>query len=90
MPLDSAQTRVERRTHVLLTGQLVTASGTHAVCIKDLSSGGARLTTAEKIPSGCDAIFSRGQLFAAAQVIWSERGQVGVRFYRQLSAAETA
>ena len=90
MPLDSAHVRHEPRTRVLLTGKLVTAKGTHAVCIKDISSSGARLTTTERVAGGGDAVFCRGRLFVAAQVAWSEGGQVGVQFYRTLSAAEIA
>jgi PilZ domain len=81
-------TRGAKRARVLMSGTLLTPTGTQKVTIRDISRSGAQLATTEKIPSDCDAIFKRGSLFAAARVAWSSSDEAGIRFYRELSPEE--
>ena len=78
--------RVQKRTRVLMTGILFTPNGVQKVRIRNISRGGAQVLTESAVPRGCDAIFKRGAIFAAVHVAWSDGHEVGLKFYRQLSA----
>lgn len=82
--------RAESRTKVLMIGTLMTPEGAHKVRIRDISSTGAHLSSTGRIAEGCDALFKRGSLFAAARVAWSGNDQAGIEFYRNLSPTEVA
>lgn len=83
-------TRTEKRTSVLMIGTLMTPDGAHKVKIRDISSTGAHLAGFCRMPDGCDAVFERGSLFAAARVVWSKENEAGIKFYRRLSPSEIA
>lgn len=76
------------RTRVLLTGMLMTPDGAVRVRVHDISSCGAQIWAEQPISAGCDALFKRGKLFAAAKIIWSEERRAGLSFYRQLTREE--
>ena len=80
--------RKTKRTRVLMTASLLTPDGTQKVTLRDISRTGAQLVTAAAMPTDCDVIFKRGPLFAAARVAWSSKGEVGLKFYRELSSEE--
>lgn len=80
--------RVPRRTRVLMTATLLTPDGAQKVRVRDLSSRGARVLIEQPISDGSDALFKRGQVFAAASIVWSSRVEAGISFYRQLSSIE--
>lgn len=82
--------RAEKRTKVLMIGTLLTPEGAQKVKIRDISSTGAHLSSTGRITDGCDALFKRGSLFAAARVAWSRNDQAGIEFYRDLSPTEVA
>lgn len=82
--------RSDKRTKVLMVGTLFTPNGAQHVKIRDISSTGAQLAATGAIPEGCDALFRRGSLFAAARVAWARDDQAGIEFYRDLSANEIA
>ena len=82
--------RAETRTKVLMIGTLLTPEGAHKVTIRNISSTGAHLSSTGRIADGCDALFKRGSLFAAARVAWSRSDQAGIEFYRDLSPTEVA
>ena len=77
-----------KRTRVLMTGVLVTPTGTQKVTIRDVSRSGAQVMSKDKIPNGCDILFKRGSLLAAAHVAWVSGDEAGLRFYRELSPDE--
>jgi hypothetical protein len=88
----NAETLVRRqcpkRSRVLMTGRLFLPDGVHQVTIRDISEKGARLRTDADVMADCDAILKRRPLFAAARVVWSNRQEVGLEFYRPLTGTE--
>lgn len=82
--------RTDKRTKVLMIGTLMTPDGAHNVKIRDISSTGAHLSATGSLAGGCDAVFKRGTLFAAARVAWSRKDEAGIEFYRELSPNEIA
>lgn len=76
------------RTRVLMSGVLVSPEGDVRITIRDISRTGAQVLCKDKIAAGCDVLFKRGSLFAAAHVAWAKGDEVGVRFYRELSSDE--
>ena len=87
---DPRLTRSDKRTKVLMIGTLLTPEGAQRVKIRDISSTGAHLCSTGLIADGCDALFKRGSLFAAARVAWTGQDEVGINFYRDLSPGEVA
>lgn len=75
---------VERR-RVLLTGTLMTPEGAVQVRVRDISPAGAQIWSERPIRAGCDAVYKRGPLFAAARVVWSDDHHAGLSFYRPLA-----
>ena len=80
--------RRTNRTRVLMTGLLITQTGNVRVTIRDISRTGAQMICKDKIAAGSDVLVKRGELFAAAHVAWVKDGEVGIRFYRELSPHE--
>ena len=80
--------RREQRTRVLMRGTIYAPTGAATVWIRDISSDGALISVDDPLPSGCDVIFKRGPIFAAASVAWSKGRNSGVQFYRLLSDEE--
>lgn len=80
--------RNTKRTRVLMIGTLVTPAGSQKVRLRDISRTGAQLIVEKDPPAGCDAVLRRGSLFAASRVAWIREGEVGLEFYRELSATE--
>jgi len=74
---------VERR-RVLLTGTLMTPEGAVQVRVRDISPAGAQIWSERPIRAGCDAVYKRGSLFAAARVVWSDEHYAGLSFYREV------
>lgn len=88
----SAQIKLEdrtpRRSRVLMTAVLYTPDGARNVRVQDLSAKGARILCDGPVADGCDALFKRGGVFAAARVVWASAGKAGLSFYRELSGPE--
>lgn len=82
--------RSSNRKRVLMTATLFTPEGALSVRVRDLSAGGANVTSVQTLPASCDVIFKRGKLFAAGRIVWSKNYEGGVRFYRYLSSEEVA
>jgi hypothetical protein len=80
--------RNTKRTRVLMIGTLVTPAGSQQVRLRDISRTGAQLIVEKDPPIGRDAVLHRGPLFAASRVAWIRDGEVGLEFYRELSADE--
>ena len=89
-PTPISTTRREQRTRVLMRGTIYAPSGAATVWIRDISSDGALVSADDPLPAGCDVIFKRGPIFAAAQIAWSKGNNSGVQFYRLLSDEELA
>lgn len=87
-PSTARRGRIPKRTRVLMTAVVFTAEGAHRVRIQDLSATGARVLTDRHIADGRDAMFKRGELFAAGRIVWSEHDRAGISFYRQLCQDE--
>ncbi len=83
-----ADPRSTDRYRVLMAGTLFTPEGAQSVRIRDISRTGALIATEARAPAGCDSIFKRGKLFAAARVAWSNDKEAGLEFYRELSAGD--
>ena len=80
--------RAAKRMRVLVSGTLFTPSGAQRVLVRDISQTGALIGCEGPVPPNCDAIFKRGDLFAAAHVAWSVDHEAGLRFYRELTSEE--
>ena len=76
------------RKRVLVRGTLFTPDGAFVIWVRDVSSKGALISCKDRLPIGCDVIFKRGEIFAAAHVAWANESGAGVEFYRKLSADE--
>lgn len=82
--------RRSTRTRVLMVASLVTCSGTQRVRIRDFSSKGAQVVLEGGNLTKCDVLLKRGDLCAAAHVAWVKGDEVGLTFYRDISADELA
>lgn len=82
--------RRSTRTRVLMVGTLVTCEGSNRVRIRDFSSKGAQVVLENGKVAKCDVLLKRGNLCAAAQVAWIKGDEVGLTFYREISAKELA
>jgi hypothetical protein len=87
---DLDESRKGPRKRVLVRGTLFTPDGAFAVWVRDVSASGALISCKDRLPIGCDVIFKRGEIFAAAHVAWADETGAGVKFYRDLSADEVA
>lgn len=72
------------RTRVLMLATVVAPDGARQARVRDLSRSGAQLSLDGTLPVDSDVIFRRGPIFAAARVVWSNDGQAGISFYRDL------
>ncbi len=82
--------RSGERRRVIMTATLMTREGAYKVRIRDISAVGAQVVAENPIPSGSDTLLKRQSLFAAAEVVWSEGKEAGLKFYRKLSPDELA
>jgi len=82
--------RGSERKRVLMNATIIDSEGTQRVRVVDLNSLGARIAGNRLIPVGEDLIFSRGTLFVAARVAWSNRAGTGLQFYREIPLAQIA
>ena len=82
--------RRNARTRVLMIGKLITCDGSHRVRIRDFSAKGAQIVTENRSLTKCDVLLKRGDLCAAAQVAWINGDEVGLTFYREISADDLA
>jgi hypothetical protein len=80
--------RRPKPTRVLIVCELLTASGTHRVTVRDISRSGAHIIGARRVPPESDAILRRGDLFAAVRIGPVDGDEVELKFYRQLSPQE--
>ena len=76
------------RTRVLMAATLVTCGGSQRVRIRDFSSKGAQVVLDGGKLTKCDVLLKRGDLCAAAQVAWIKGDEVGLTFYREVSAKD--
>ena len=76
--------RAAERDRVLLGATIVSPAGSHRVRVRDFSATGCQVVSDQALPSGVDALFSRGDLFAAARIVWSEGKEAGLQFYREV------
>src|SRR5438270_12160587 len=82
--------RRSTRTRVLMGATLVTCGGSQRVRIRDFSSKGAQVILDGGKLTKCDVLLKRGDLVAAAQVGWIKVDEVGLTFYRAVSAKDLA
>jgi len=78
------------RTRVLMVGTLITCDGSKRVRIRDFSKKGAQVVLDGCEVTKCDVLLKRGDLCAAAKVAWIKGDEVGLTFYRQISAEDLA
>jgi hypothetical protein len=84
-----AARRTDRK-RVLMVGTLISCDGSKRVRIRDLSSKGAQVVLESGDIEKCDVLLKRGDLCAAAQVVWIKGDEVGLTFYRQISPEDLA
>lgn len=81
-------TRANSRMKVLLRAYVSTGSAKHDVRVIDLSARGARVAM-QMLPANIgDLLFSAGGVAVAGTIAWVRNGEVGVRFYRELTDEE--
>ena len=76
--------RAAERDRVLLGATIDSPAGSHRVRVRDFSATGCQVVSDQALPSGVDALFSRGDLFAAARIVWSEGKEAGLLFDREV------
>ena len=81
--------KVDRK-RVLMVGTLITCGGSKRVRIRDFSNKGAQVVVEGGEVAKCDVLLKRGNLCTAAKVAWIKGDEVGLTFYREISAAELA
>ena len=81
--------KVDRK-RVLMVGTLITCGGSKRVRIRDFSNKGAQVVVEGGEVAKCDVLLKRGTLCTAAKVAWIKGDEVGLTFYREISAAELA
>lgn len=81
--------KVDRK-RVLMVGTLITCGGSKRVRIRDFSNKGAQVVVEGGEVAKCDVLLKRGDLCTAAKVAWIKGDEVGLTFYREISAAELA
>jgi hypothetical protein len=84
-----AERRTDNRKRVLMVATMITCDGPKRVRIRDFSSKGAQIVLEGEITK-CDVLLKRGDLCAAARVAWIKGDEIGLTFYREISAAELA
>ena len=82
--------RRSTRTRVLMIGTLVTCEGWKRVRIRDSSKKGAQVVIESGKVEKCDVLLKRGDLCAAARVAWVKGDEIGLTFYREISAEDLA
>ncbi len=83
-----ADRRVHPRVMVALPAFLQANGSRHSVQILDLSSGGAKLTFADPVPSGTLVLLDCGTLACEGTVRWQRDGQLGLSFEQELDPRE--
>lgn len=78
----SADLRGDDRKHVLQTGTIHTREGLREVRVRDVSHSGMRILSGSLLEADTDVIFAKGDVFAAARVVWSNQHEAGLKFYR--------
>jgi len=82
--------RRSARTRVLMVATLITCEGAKRVRIRDFSGKGAQVVLENGQVEKCDVLLKRGDLCAAAKVAWIKGDEVGLTFYREISAEDLA
>ena len=77
--------RKNKRSRAILQGQIICSAGTIKVRISSLSATGARVKTTVPIPPDCDLMLTRGELFVASCLVWTDGAYAGPKFYRNVS-----
>ena len=85
-----AARRIDNRKRVLMVGTLISCAGSERVRIRDFSSKGAQVVLENGEIAKCDVLLKRGDLCAAARVAWVKGDEVGLTFYREITASELA
>jgi hypothetical protein len=86
----SGESRRADRNRVLISATVVTPDGPQRARIRNLSSGGAQISCNRPPLTGGDVILKWGDMFLAAQVIWTAGTEAGVEFYRPLDLTDLA
>jgi len=79
--------RRNARKRVVLEATIISNDGTQVVRVRDLSREGVQIACDDPPQQGCEVIFCRGKVFAAAQVAWREERRAGLEFYQPLDPA---
>jgi hypothetical protein len=75
---------------VLLRATLFAPRGAYTVWIRDISPAEAHVTSADRLPTGCDVVLKRGEFFAAGRISAASESGAEVAFYRQLDDMDVA
>jgi hypothetical protein len=67
---------------------LITGTGKTSVRVRDLSAGGASVTSEVPLLLNTDLLFCKGRANVCARIAWVRRNLAGLTFYRDLSPGE--
>ena len=80
--------RINARSNVFLTANLVAAGHSRPVRVRNISENGALLDGPDLPAEGSIVQLRRGGLDAAGEVAWTQRGQCGLKFDRPVAVKE--
>jgi len=87
-PAGPPEERLDRRRQLLWSGMLQSASGPCPCTVVDISSGGAKLSTAATVKVGqAVTLLVSGIGMFRGTVVWTEGGSVGIAFTDEPRAA---
>ena len=73
---------------VLLRASLFAPRGAYTVWLRDISPSTAHITSADRLPTGCDVVLKRGEFFAAGRISGASENGAEVAFYRTLDNSD--
>ena len=80
--------RIYKRARVLLAAKLRTAGGEIDVRLRDLSRKGALVEASERLATGDEVVFVRGQTVVPARIAWTGGQRMGLEFLRLIDESE--
>jgi hypothetical protein len=86
--VERADKRQGRRARVLIGAKLIIGGRALDVRLRDLSQNGALLLCDRPPPLHSEVTFERGELRAAARVVWSRGDRFGIAFDEPIDAQE--
>ena len=83
-PRASAESRRFKRSLVMLSARAATPRAEVPAVIRDISAGGAQITTSLVVAAGAEVVLRRDSVSVEADVAWCEGMTVGLRFRNRI------